>query len=146
MPPLSLTDFAKKHNLEIADMTIDHVVSPFPRVIHLPQCPKCENYLFLYHPIDKRDPFIAAKVTEGILKDEVGEVEKWLMSCWTADCDFYLPIDQDDLAECPECNKKYSDLYTLYDHMRYQCTKEAADRDTIIKAGAGEYLQELSIQ
>jgi hypothetical protein len=68
------------------------------------------------------------------------------MSCWSADCDFYLPIDKDDLVECPVCSKKYADTYTLYDHMRYQCTKEAADRDMIVKAGAGQYLQELSLQ
>ena len=104
------------------------------------------NYLFLYNPIYKRYPFIAAKVSEGVLSDKISEDEEWFMSCWTVDCEFYLPIDIDDLVECPVCYKKYADTYTLYDHMRFQCKKEAADRDMIIKAGAGQYLQELSIQ
>ena len=146
MQALTLTQFASKHTLEITTMTIDDVVSPYPRTIRLPQCPKCENYLFLYNPIYKRDPFIAAKVSEGVLSDKISEDEEWFMSCWTVDCEFYLPIDIDDLVECPLCYKKYADTYTLYDHMRFQCKKEAADRDMIIKAGAGQYLQELSIQ
>jgi ssDNA-binding Zn-finger/Zn-ribbon topoisomerase 1 len=145
MPPLSLDQFASKHNLTITKMTIDDVVSPYPRTIQLPQCPKCENYLFLYHPLYKRDPFISKKTTEGVLSEKVGKVEEWLMACWTLECEFYLVLKAAELAICPECNKHYAETYSLFDHMRFQCTTKAADRDTIIKAGAGEYLQELSL-
>jgi len=126
-------------------MQIDESVSKYPRVIRLPGCPKCGNYLFLYHPIRKRDPFIRAKVMEGVLKDKIFEHQEWFMSCWTPECDFFITLEKDDLAECPECNKYYAENYSLYDHMRYQCTKKAADRETIIKAGVGEYLQEMQI-
>jgi hypothetical protein len=145
MPPLSIDQFAKKHNLKITTMQIDDSISKFPRLIRLLECPDCGNYLFLYHPIRKRDPFISSKVIEGVLKDRVDEAQEWIVACWTADCDFFLAISQDDLAECPECKKRFPETYSLYDHMRFQCTKKAADRDTIKKAGAGEYLQEMQI-
>ncbi|MCK5561762.1 MAG: hypothetical protein KAJ51_14270 [Thermoplasmata archaeon] len=124
-------------------MQIDDSISQYPRLIRLPECPACGNYLFLYHPIRKRDPFIASKVIEGVLKESVGEAQEWIVACWTTDCDFFLSIAQDDLAECPECKKRFAETYSLYDHMRFQCTKKAAARETIKKAGAGEYLGEM---
>ncbi len=145
MPPLSLEAFAKKHKLKITTMQIDEGVSKFPRVIRLPECPKCNNYLFLYNPLYKRDPFISSKITEGVLQEKVSEAQEWLMACWTLECDFFIELEAAELAICPECNKYYAEKYSLFDHMRFQCTKKAADRETIIKAGVGEYLQELSL-
>ena len=63
---LSLEDFAAKYGLKLKTMNIDEAVSPFPRKILLPECPKCKNNLFLSHPELKADPFIETKRESGV--------------------------------------------------------------------------------
>ena len=142
---LSLEAFAKKYGLKLKSMQIDETVSPFPRVILLPECPKCGNNLFLTHPIYRRDPFIEAKRDDGVYKVKYPQRRKWLVGCWTNDCDFYIALTKKDLVQCPECKRYYLDEYSLYDHMRYQCTKKASSPEMLKKAGVDKYLGGLMV-
>ena len=137
---LSLEEFAKKHKLKLKNMTIDEVVSPFPRTILLPECPKCKNNLFLSHPEIRPDPFIETKRDEGTFGTKYPNRRKWLVACWTADCNFYITLTKSDLVQCPVCKQYYMDLYSLYDHMRFQCTRAAGTPEMLKKAGADKYL------
>jgi hypothetical protein len=136
---LSLEEFAKKHGLKLKSMAIDEAVSPYPRTILLPECPKCKNNLFLSHPEYRPDPFIEAKRDEGIFGKRYPNNRKWLVGCWTGDCGFHIRLLKSEIVQCPECKRYYMDLYSLYDHMRYQCTRKARTIDLLKKAGCDKY-------
>ena len=143
MPPKTLEDFAKEHGLEVGKMTIERAVSPFPRDILLPKCPKCGNWLYLYHSQHRPDPFIGAKLLVGPMKEYDIKPGTWIAADWTDGCDFYIALDKYDLAECPVCHKRLMELYSLYDHMKFQCEEKARSDELIRKAGAGMYLAAL---
>jgi hypothetical protein len=136
---LSLEAFAAKYGLKLKSMAIDEVVSPFPRTILLPECPKCQNNLFLSHPEHRPDPFIENKRDDGVFGTKYPKRRKWLVGCWTADCDFHIALKKSDLVQCPECKRHFMDQYSLYDHMRYQCTHEARTDEMLKKAGVEKY-------
>ena len=136
----SLEEFANKHGLKLKTLTIDKVVSPFPRKILLPECPKCKNNLFLSHPEFRPDPFIENKRVEGVFGSKYPKHRKWIVACWTAACDFYIVLTKKDLVQCPECKLYYMDQYSLYDHMRFQCTRAARTPEMLKKAGVDKYL------
>ncbi len=140
MPPKTLEDLAKDHGLETGVMTIEGAVSQFPRDILLPKCPKCGKWLYLYHSQHRPDPFIGAKVLVGPLKEFDIKPGTWIAADWTDGCDYYLELDKYDLAECPRCHKRLMELFSLYDHMKFQCDEKARDDALIRKAGAGMYL------
>jgi hypothetical protein len=142
---LSLEDFAKKHGLKLKTLKIDEVVSPFPRTIILPECPKCKNNLFLSHPEYRADPFIEAKRDDGVFGPKFPKRRKWLVSCWTVECDFYIALTKAELVQCPECKRHFMDNYSLYDHMRYQCTHRARTIDMLKKAGVDKYAAGLMV-
>jgi hypothetical protein len=142
---LSLEEFTKKHKLKLKNLTIDKVVSPFPRTILIPECPKCKNNLFLSHPEYRADPFIEAKREDGTFGTKYPHNRKWLVSCWTVECDFYIALTKKELIQCPECKLYYMDLYSLYDHMRFQCTRAARTPEMLKKAGVDKYLGGLMI-
>jgi hypothetical protein len=142
---LSIEEFTKKYGLKIKTMTIDKVVSAYPRTILLPECPKCKNNLFLTHPEYRPDPFIESKRDEGVFGVKFPKNRKWLVACWTVGCDFYIALRKSDLVQCPECNRYFMDLYSLYDHMRYQCTQRAREPQTLRKAGVDKYLGGLMV-
>jgi len=139
----SLEELAEKNGWEIGTMHIDNVVSPFPRDIRIPLCPKCGSYLFLFHSEKKQDPFIGAKVIAGILAERNIKPRSWIATCWTENCDYFLVFKQKDLATCPECNRYFMEYYSLYDHMKFQCTDRAKDNQLIRKAGADMYIADL---
>ena len=58
-------------------------------------------------------------------------------------CDYFIEFDEAELAKCPECSRYALELYSLYDHMRYQCTRKAQDKETLIAAGCGMYIGDL---
>lgn len=136
---LTLEEFVQKHGLKIRSMTIDESVSPYPRTILLPQCPKCSNNLFLSHPEYRPDPFIEAKRDDGVFGKKYPQNRKWIVACWTDECDFYITLLKSDLVQCPECNRYYMDIYSLYDHMRFQCTRKARTPEMLKKAGCDKY-------
>lgn len=140
---LTLEEFAAKRQLKIGVMHIDNVVSPNARDIQLPLCPKCGKFLFLYHKKEKADPFILSKCMFGILKDKKIKDNKWVVTCWTEQCDYYLLVPRKDIVKCPECKRFFMDYYSLYDHMRYQCTQKAKLGDRIRAAGAGMYVKDM---
>jgi len=140
---LTLEEFSEKHNLKIGVMHIDNVISPHERDINLPLCPKCGKYLFLYHKKEKADPFILSKCLFGILKDKKIKENRWVVTCWSEECDFFFLLPRKDIVKCPACKRHFMEYCSLYDHMRYQCTTEARTNDVIRKAGAGMYVQEL---
>ena len=140
---LSLEEFAKKHKLKLKNMTIDKVISQFPRTILIPECPKCNNNLFLSHPEYRPDPFIEVKRENGTFGTKYPHNRRWLVSCWTVDCDFYIALTKKDLVQCPECKQYYMDLYSLYDHMRFQCTRKAQEKESLVAAGCGMYIGDL---
>lgn len=139
----SLEELAEENGWEIGTMHIESVVSPFPRDIRIPLCPKCRNYLFLFHSEKKQDPFIGAKVIVGCLAEKNIKPRSWLATCWTEGCDYYLIFQEKDLAVCPECNRHFMEYYSLYDHMKFQCTDRAKENRMIRKAGAGMYIADL---
>jgi len=136
---LSLEDFAAKYGLKLKTMYIDEAVSPFPRKILLPECPKCKNNLFLSHPEYKADPFIESKRESGIFGKKYPNNRKWLVACWTSECDFHIALRKADLVQCPECKRHFMDEYSLYDHMRYQCTRNASTLEMLKQAGVDHY-------
>ena len=142
---LSLEEFAIKYKLKLKNLTIDKVVSPYPRTILIPECPKCQNNLFLSHPEYRADPFIEAKRVDGTFGAKYPHNRKWLVSCWTIECDFHISLTKKDLVQCPECKRYYMDLYSLYDHMRFQCTRAAKTPEMLKKAGVDKYLDGLMI-
>jgi len=142
---LSLEEFAKKYKLKLKSMTIDKVVSPYPRTILLPECPKCKNNLFLSHPMHRPDPFIEDKRTGGVFGVKYPKNRKWLVACWTDKCDFYVALKKSDLVQCPECKRYFLDKYSLYDHMSYQCTRNAKTYEQLKKAGVDKYKAGLMI-
>ena len=142
---LSLEAFTKKHGIKTKQLTIDEAVSPYPRTILLPECPKCKNNLFLSHPEYRADPFIEAKRDDGIFGVKFPKNRKWLVACWTNDCDFYIPLVRSDLVQCPECKRYYMDEYSLYDHMRYQCTRKAKTPEMLKTAGVEKYMGGLMV-
>jgi len=129
--------------MEIGSMTIEAAVSDFPREIRIPVCPKCGHFIYLFHSERKPDPFIGAKVLLRVLAEKNIPPRTWLTTCWTDDCDFYLTFKEEDLAKCPECNLWFMEYYTLYDHMKFQCTETARDNNRIREAGAGMYISDL---
>ena len=135
----TLDEFLKKFELKLKTMDIDETVSPFPRKILLPECPKCKNNLFLSHPIKKPDPFIESKREEGIFGEKLTKRNRWIIACWTANCDFVIPLKQKELLQCPECKQYYLNDYSLYDHMRFQCTDKAQSTEMLKKAGVEKY-------
>ncbi len=139
--PITIEEFAARHGTGIGTMTIDPEVSKFPREIRIPACPRCKGSLYLSHPVHRNDMMIEAKRNDGPLKGKVPEDNKWLSSCWTAECDFFIALKLSDLVKCPECGRHCMEGYTLYDHMRYQCTGKAAHPDSIKKAGVGQYME-----
>jgi uncharacterized protein YbaR (Trm112 family) len=139
----TLEEFASKHKLKIGTMHIDNVVSHNERDIQLLTCPECGKFLFLYHKKEKADPFILAKVLFGILKDKKIKDTKWVVTCWTEDCGFHLIVPKKDIVKCPECKRFFLDYYSLYDHMRYQCTQNARLSERIRGAGAGMYVKDM---
>ena len=141
----SLEDFAQKFKVRIKSMKIDESVSPYPRTILLPQCPKCGSNLFLSHPTYRPDPFIEIKRREGMFGKKFPNNRRWLMSCWTYECDFYIALLQSDLVQCPECKRHFAEEYTLCDHMRFQCTRRAQSPEMLKKAGVDKYLGGLMI-
>jgi hypothetical protein len=136
---LSLEAFAKKYGLNLKSMNIDESVSPYPRKILLPECPKCKNNIFLSHPEQRADPFIETKREQGIFGSKYPKHRKWLAACWTSSCDFYLALKKTDLVQCPVCKRYYLDEYSLYDHMSYQCTKKARTIEMLKKVGVDKY-------
>ena len=42
---LSIEEFARKHGLKLKNLTIEIVVSPYPRTILIPECPKCKRWI-----------------------------------------------------------------------------------------------------
>lgn len=142
---LSLEEFAKKHGLGIKSLTIDEAVSPYPRTVLLPECPKCKNNLFLSHPEYRADPFIEKKRDAGIFGVKYPGNRKWLVACWTYNCDFHIALLKKDLVRCPECKQYYMDQYSLYDHMRFQCTRNARTPEMLKKAGVDKYLGGLMV-
>jgi hypothetical protein len=142
---LTLEEFAEKYKLKLKSMTIDEVVSPFPRTILIPECPKCKNNIFLSHPEYRPDPFIESKRDEGVFGSKYPQNRKWLAACWTAECDFFIALRKSDLVQCPECKRYYLDMYSLYDHMRYQCTRAARTPKMLKKAGCDKYLGGLMV-
>jgi len=142
---LSLEEFARKHGLKLKNLTIEIVVSPYPRTILIPECPKCKNNLFLSHPEIRPDPFIERKRTEGIFGVKYPKNRRWIVACWTADCDFYIALTKKELVQCPECKRFYMDEYSLYDHMRFQCTRAARTEQMLKKAGVDKYLGGLMV-
>jgi hypothetical protein len=142
---LSLDKFAKKYGLKLKSMTIDEAVSPYPRTIQLPECPKCKNNLFLSHPLHRPDPFIESKRNDGVYGSKYPHNRKWLVGCWTDGCDFYIALKLQDLVRCPECKMYYMDEYSLYDHMRYQCSRKARTPEMLRKAGVDRYLGGLMV-
>jgi len=142
---LSLEKFTKKFGLKIKTLTIEESVSPYPRTVLLPECPKCKNNLFLSHPEYRPDPFIESKRNAGIFGTKFPKHRKWIVACWTFDCDFYIALLMKDLLQCPECNRYYLDEYSLYDHMRYQCTQKARTPEMLRKAGVDKYMGGLMV-
>jgi hypothetical protein len=141
----TLQEFSKKYNLKIKLMDIDRAVSPYPRTILLTECPKCKNNLFLSHPMHRPDPFIELKREEGIYGVKYPKNRRWLVSCWTNNCDFYIALSVKDLAQCPECKQYFIDDYSLYDHMRFQCTRRARTLDMLKKANVDKYMGALVV-
>lgn len=141
--PYTIEELSEKFKVELGTMHIDADVSRFERDVFLPKCPQCGNWLFLYNKTGKMDPFIQAKVEVGCLKEKELTDEDWIMTCWTEDCNFYIHLNEQDIVRCPECQRPCSDYYTLFDHMRAQCTKHAREDKTIRDAGAGMYLGNL---
>jgi hypothetical protein len=139
--PLTIEEFAARHGTGIGTMRIEPEVSPYPREIRILKCPKCEGSLFLSHPVHRIDMMIEAKRNDGPLQGLVSEKNKWLSSCWTAGCDFFIELKMSDLVKCPECGRHCMEGFTLYDHMAHQCTDKAAHPDTIRKAGLGTYIR-----
>lgn len=139
-PPISIEEFAEKHGTGIKTMTIEPGVSDHPREIRIPQCPQCGGPLFLSHPVHRPDMNIEAKREAGPLADKVMDNQLWLGSCWTAECDFFIAFRLSDLLQCPECGRHCMEGYTLYDHMRYQCTKKAARPESLRRAGVEKYM------
>lgn len=140
---LTLEEFEKKYGIAFKQMEIEKGVSISPRTILVPKCPECGGTLYLYHPEKKTDPFIWYKVTDGVLKDKLIIISGWIATCWTDNCDFYLEFDEEELAQCPECKRFTLDLYSLYDHMRFQCSRKAQERETLQKAGCDMYIGDL---
>ena len=136
---LSLQKFAEKYNLKIKSMNIEKCVSPYPRKILLPECPQCKNNLFLSHPEYRPDPFIEVKRNDGVFGVKYPKNRKWLVACWTQDCNFFISLLKKDLVQCPECKRYYLDEYSLYDHMCYQCTQAARSEEMLKKAGVDKY-------
>jgi ribosomal protein S27AE len=141
----TLLEFLKNHGLNKKSLDIDESVSPFPRTIQLPECPKCGNNLFLSHPNYKPDPFIENKRQEGIYGAKYPKNRKWLVGCWTGNCNFSIPLTKNDLVQCPECKRHFMEDYSLYDHMRYQCTRSARSPEMLKKAGVERYLGGLMV-
>ncbi len=142
---LPLDVFAKKYGLRIKSMNIDNSVSDFPRTILLPECPKCKNNLFLSHPTYRADPFIEHKRAAGVFGCKYPMHRRWLLACWTAVCDFFIALRIEDLVQCPECKKYFAEEYTLFDHMRYQCTSNARSIEMLKKAGVEKYMGGLMV-
>jgi ssDNA-binding Zn-finger/Zn-ribbon topoisomerase 1 len=139
----TLEEFMKKFEINYEQMDIEEGVSVYPRTILVPKCPECGGTLYLYHPEKKMDPFIGHKVTDGILQAKLGGETKWLATCWTNNCPFYAKFKEEELARCPECSRFALELFSLYDHMRFQCTKKAQEKETLEKAGVGMYISDL---
>jgi hypothetical protein len=139
--PVSLVEFCARHGTGIMTMRIDADVSPFPRTIRIPSCPRCGGALYLSHRNFRADPNIEAKRQAGPIKDKVPPDNLWLSSCWTADCDFFIAFGEADLLACPECGRRCMEGYTLYDHMRYQCTDKASHPDSLRAAGVEDYME-----
>ena len=138
---LTLEEFTKRYKLGIKQMYIEPGTSRFPRTILIPECPKCGNYLFLYNAELKPDPFIGVKVRARILENKIdNDEDQWLVTCWTDDCDFFIRLDENELARCPECNRYCMEKYALYDHMRFQCTRKAAAIESLRKVGVDMYI------
>jgi hypothetical protein len=79
----------------------------------------------------------------GILSDKGIAPRQWLGTCWTDNCDFHVDLDEKELVTCPECNRFFMEYYSLYDHMKFQCTAAAKDNKMIREAGAGMYIADL---
>jgi hypothetical protein len=142
--PLTLEEFQKKYGINYKQMDIQEGVSIYPRTIMVPKCPECGGTLYLYHCEKKLDPFITYKVNEGVLKDSAcSEGPKWLATCWTNNCSYFVEFEEAELAHCPECKRYALELYSLYDHMKYQCTRNAQKRETLEAAGVGMYIGDL---
>lgn len=142
---VSLEKFAEEYGLNLKTITIDETVSDNPRTILIPECPKCKNNLFLTHPEYRADPFIESKRNEGIFGVKYPGHRKWLVSCWTANCDFYIALIKKDLVQCPECKRYFLEEYSLYDHMRFQCTRNARTPEMLKSAGVDKYLGGLMV-
>ncbi len=142
---LSIEKFAEKYNLKLKTLTIDEVVSPYPRTILIPECPKCKNNLFLSHPEYRGDPFIERKRMDGVFGAKYPKRRKWIVACWTSGCDFYIALTKKDLVQCPICKHYFMDEYSLYDHMRFQCTRKARTPEMLKKAGVDKYLGGLMV-
>jgi transposase len=140
---LTLEEFEEKYGIKFKQMDIEEGVSIYPRTILVPKCPECGGTLYLYHHEKKLDPFITHKLTAGILKDKVENKDHWLAACWTDNCEFAQEFNESELAKCTECSRFALELYSLYDHMRYQCTRNAQERETLVAAGCGMYIGDL---
>jgi len=140
---LTMEEFEKKFGIKYKQMDIDEGVSIYPRTILVPKCPECGGTLYLYHHQKKLDPFIAYKINDGVLKDHSISDEDWLVTCWTNNCEFLLKLSETELAKCPECGRFALELYSLYDHMRFQCTRKAQERETLKAAGCEMYIGDL---
>lgn len=140
-PAMTLEEFSRRHGTGVGTMSIDPDVSPFPRTIKIPTCPKCEGYLFLSHPVHRADPNVEAKREAGPLEGKVPPERKWLAACWNAECDFFITFRLSELLKCPECGRRCMEGYTLYDHMAHQCTAAARDLEKIREAGVGRYIE-----
>ena len=141
--PLTLEEFEKKYNIVYKQQDIEEGVSIYPRTILVPKCPDCGKTLYLYHPEKKLDPFITFKITDGILKNKLKGESKWIAACWTNNCEFFIEFPEEELARCPECSRYALELYSLYDHMRFQCTRNAQKREVLEEAGVGMYIGDL---
>ena len=125
----SLEEFANKHGLKLKTLTIDKVVSPFPRKILLPECPKCKNTVFVsdsYSTCDCGD----FEITKEALSDQlevyrsieelsIEETNIYCTECFTIEPTviklkngsyFCLEcfIDFDETSECEWCNTRYA--------------------------------------
>jgi hypothetical protein len=140
---LTLEEFEERFGIKYKQMDIEEGVSIYPRTILVPKCPECGSNLYLYHHEKKLDPFITHKLSDGILNDRVEDKTRWIAACWTENCEFFLVFDEADLAKCPECNRFALELYSLYDHMRFQCTRKAQEKESLVAAGCGMYIGSL---
>ncbi|UCH88850.1 MAG: hypothetical protein JSV49_11515 [Thermoplasmata archaeon] len=141
--PLTMEEFQERYKVTYKNMEIEEGVSIYPRTILVPKCPECGSTIYLYHSEKKMDTFMGYKIKDGILKDQVTEEPQWLATCWTDNCPFVIILEENDLARCPECGRFALELYSLYDHMRFQCTRKAQEKETMKSAGVDRYFGDL---